>query len=141
MPFQNPSDAVIKSLLAPPKLIAMVGASDKPDRASNRVMAFLLSKGFDVVPVNPQLAGKTIHGKTVVKDLAAVGRPIDMVDIFRASEFVAPIVDEAIALHAKSVWMQLGVIDETAAAKAQAAGLTVVMDRCPAIEWPRLRLG
>ena len=141
MPFQNPSDAVIKSLLTPPKRIAMVGASDKPDRASNRVMAFLLSKGFDVVPVNPQLAGKMIHGKTVVKDLASVGRPIDMVDIFRASEFVAPIVDEAIILHAKSLWMQLGVIDEKAAAKAQAAGLTVVMDRCPAIEWPRLRLG
>ena len=141
MAFQNPSDAVIKSLLTPSKLIALVGASDKPDRASNRVMAFLLSKGFEVVPVNPQLASKTIHGKTVVKDLAAVGRPIDMVDIFRASEFVAPIVDEAIALRAKSVWMQLGVIDEAAAAKAQAAGLTVVMDRCPAIEWPRLRLG
>jgi hypothetical protein len=141
MPFQNPSDAVIKSLLTLPKLIAMVGASDKPDRASNRVMAFLLSKGFDVVPVNPQLAGKAIHGKTVVKDLSSVGRPIDMVDIFRASEFVAAVVDEAIALRAKSVWMQLGVIDEKAAAKAQAAGLTVVMDRCPAIEWPRLRLG
>jgi hypothetical protein len=139
--FQNPSDAVIKALLTPPKLIALAGASDKPDRASNRVMAFLLSKGFDVVPVNPQLAGKTIHGKAVAKDLAAVGKPIDMVDIFRASEFVAPIVDDAIALGAKSVWMQLGVIDETAALRAQAAGLTVVMDRCPAIEWPRLRLG
>ena len=139
--FQNPSDAAIKSLLAPPKLIALVGASDKPDRASNRVMAFLLSKGFDVIPVNPQLAGKPIHGRTVVKDLASVGRPIDMVDIFRASEFVAPIVDEAISLEAKAVWMQLGVIDEIAAAKARAAGLTVVMDRCPAIEWPRLRLG
>lgn len=141
MPFHNPSDATIKSLLTPPKLIAMVGASDKPSRASNRVMAFLLAKGFDVVPVNPQLAGAGIHGKTVAKDLASVGRPIDMVDIFRASEHVAPIVAEAIALHAKCVWMQLGVIDEQAALKAQAAGLTVVMDRCPAIEWPRLRLG
>lgn len=141
MPFRNPSDSVIRALLTPPKRIVMVGASDKPARASNRVMAFLLSKGFDVIPVNPQLAGQTIHGKTVVKDLAMAGQPIDMVDIFRASEFVAAIVDEAIALGAKSVWMQLGVIDEAAAHKAQSAGLTVVMDRCPAIEWPRLRLG
>ena len=140
MPFQNPSDPVIKALLTPPKRIAMVGASDKPDRASNRVMAFLLSKGFEVVPVNPQLAGKEIHGVKVVIDLASAGQPIDMVDVFRASEHVAPIVDEAIALGAKSVWMQLGVIDETSALKAQAAGLTVVMDRCPAIEWPRLQL-
>jgi len=140
MPFQNPSDAEIRALLKPPKLVALVGASDKPDRASNRVMAFLLSKGFEVVPVNPQLVGKTIHGKAVVADLAAVGKLIDIVDIFRASEFVAPIVDEAIALHAKAVWMQLGVIDEAAALKARAAGLTVVMDRCPAIEWPRLGL-
>ena len=141
MPFQNPSDAVIKALLTPPKVIALVGASDKPSRASNGVMRFLLSKGFEVIPVNPQLAGTSIHGKAVVKDLASVARPIDMVDVFRASEYVAPLVDEAIALGAKSVWMQLGVIDEAAALKAQKAGLTVVMDRCPAIEWPRLRLG
>ncbi len=141
MPFQNPSDGAIKTLLTPPKRIAMVGASDKPVRASNRVMAFLMAKGFEVIPVNPQLAGKEIHGVHVVQDLASVGRSVDMVDIFRASEHVAPIVDEAIALGAKSVWMQLGVIDEKAALKAQAAGLTVVMDRCPAIEWPRLGLG
>lgn len=141
MPFQNPSDAVVKALLTPPKVVALVGASDKPSRASNGVMRFLLSKGFEVIPVNPQLAGTNIHGKTVVKDLASVAQPIDMVDVFRASEHVAPLVDEAIALGAKSVWMQLGVIDEAAALKAQMAGLTVVMDRCPAIEWPRLRLG
>jgi uncharacterized protein len=140
MTYGNPSDDEIRVLLTSVKTVAMVGASDKPERPSNGVMAFLLSKGIDVIPVNPGLAGKRIHGKEVYDSLAPIKAPVDMVDIFRASEFVAPIVDEAIAIGAKSVWMQLGIIDETAAAKARSAGLKVVMDRCPKIEWSRLGL-
>ena len=131
MPLTN--DADIRDLLTSTKTIALVGASAKPERASNGVMAFLQSKGFDVIPVNPGLAGGTIHGQTVVDD-------IDMVDIFRNSEDACAGVDEAIAAGAKSVWMQLGVINEAAAARAEAAGLKVVMDACPKIEMPRLGL-
>ena len=140
MPTDTPSDAEIRIILTNVKTIAMVGASDRPERPSNGVMAFLLAKGFDVTPVNPTLAGKRIHGRAVQHSLAAIKVPIDMVDIFRASEHVAPVVDEAIAIGAKVVWMQLGVVDEAAAAKARAAGLKVVMNRCPKIEWGRLGL-
>jgi predicted CoA-binding protein len=122
------------------KTIAMVGASPRPDRPSNRVMAFLQRKGFRVIPVNPQALGQIIHGEAVVGSLSDIAEPVDMVDIFRRSEEVAPVVDEAIAKHAKIVWMQLGVRDDKAAAKAEAAGLDVVMNRCPAIEMPRLGL-
>ena len=134
------SDDYIRGIFGRVKTIAMVGASPRPDRPSNRVMAFLQRKGFRVIPVNPQAAGQTIHGETVVGSLSDIAEPIDMVDIFRRSEEVAPIVDEAIAKHAKIVWMQLGVRDDKAAAKAEAAGLDVVMNRCPAIEMPRLGL-
>jgi len=134
------SDDYLRGIFARVKTIAMVGASPRPDRPSNHVMAFLQRKGFRVVPVNPQAAGQTIHGEKVVASLADVAEPIDMVDIFRRSEEVAPVVDEAIAKHAKIVWMQLGVRDDKAAAKAEAAGLDVVMNRCPAIEMPRLGL-
>ena len=134
------SDDYIRGIFARVKTIALVGASPRPDRPSNRVMAFLLRKGFHVIPVNPQARGQAIHGKTVVASLRDIGESIDMVDIFRRSEEVAPIVDEAIAKHAKIVWMQLGVRDDEAAAKAAAAGIDVVMNRCPAIEMPRLGL-
>jgi predicted CoA-binding protein len=103
-------------------------------------MAFLQRKGFRVIPVNPQALGQTIHGETVVGSLNEIAGPIDMVDIFRRSEEVAPVVDEAIAQRAKIVWMQLGVRDDNAAAKAEAAHIDVVMNRCPAIEMPRLGL-
>jgi predicted CoA-binding protein len=103
-------------------------------------MEFLQRKGFRVIPVNPQAAGQTIHGETVVATLSDIAEPIDMVDIFRRSSEVAPVVDEAIAKHPKIVWMQLGVRDDNAAAKAEAAGIDVVMNRCPAIEMPRLGL-
>jgi predicted CoA-binding protein len=134
------SDAYISGIFARVKTIAMVGASPRPDRPSNHVMEFLQRKGFRVIPVNPQAAGQTIHGERVVATLGEIAEPIDMVDIFRRSSEVAPIVDEAIAKHAKIVWMQLGVRDDTAAAKAEAAGIDVVMNRCPAIEMPRLGL-
>lgn len=132
------SDDYLRHILARVKTIAMVGASPRPDRPSHRVMRFLQSKGFRVIPVNPQAAGETIHGETVRASLAEIPEPIDMVDIFRRSELVAPVVDEAIAKGAKVIWMQLDVRDDKAAAKAEAAGIDVVMNRCPAIEMPRL---
>ena len=134
------SDDYLRGIFARVKTIAMVGASPRADRPSNHVMAFLQRQGFRVIPVNPQAAGETIHGEKVVAALGDIADPVDMVDIFRRSDQVAPVVDEAIANHAKIVWMQLGVRDDKAAAKAEAAGLDVVMNRCPAIEMPRLGL-
>ena len=129
----------IRSILLGTRRIAVVGASDKPGRASNGVFAFLVARGFEVVGVNPALAGHSLHGRPVVATLEEAG-PLDMVDIFRASDQAGPVVAEAIRLGARTVWMQLGVVNPAAAGAAQAAGLQVVMDRCPAIEWPRLGL-
>jgi len=132
------SDADIKALLEETRTIAMIGASDRPDRPSYRVMQTLQARGYRVIPVNPQITGEHIHGEFVFRDLSQLGDPIDMVDIFRNSAAAGEAVDQAIAAGAKSVWMQLGVINEEAAARAEAAGLKVVMNRCPAIELPRL---
>ena len=133
-------DARISRILATVKTIALVGWSPKSDRPSHRVAAFLAARGYRVVPVNPGQAGQDSGlGEPVRASLAEVG-PVDMVDIFRRSEEVGPVVDEAIATGAKVIWMQLGVINAEAAEKARAAGLEVVMDRCPAIEIPRLGL-
>lgn len=134
------SDAELTSLLNEVRHIALVGASDRPERASHEVMAVLLAHGYRVTPVNPALAGRTIHGQMVVASLADVPAPIDLVDIFRNSEAAGPIVEEAIAVGAKAVWMQLGVINPAAAARAEAAGLRVVMDHCPKIELRRLKI-
>jgi predicted CoA-binding protein len=131
------TDAMIRTLLATTRRIALVGASAKPQRPSHGVMRFLLDRGYDVTPVNPGLAGQTIHGRTVVASLAEAA-PLQMVDVFRASEHVAALVDSAIELGAKTIWMQLGVIDHQAAARARAAGIAVVMDRCPVIEDRRI---
>jgi predicted CoA-binding protein len=132
------ADADIKSLLEDARTIAMVGASDRPDRPSYGVMAKLQAHGYRVIPVNPQITGEHIHGEFVFRDLSQLGDPIDIVDIFRNSDAAAEAVDQAIAVGAKAVWMQLGVVNQVAAARAEAAGLKVVMDRCPAIEIPRL---
>ena len=132
------SDADIARLLRETRSIALVGASDRPERAAHQVMAVLLAHGYQVIPVNPLLAGHTILGQDVVARLSDIAGPIDLVDVFRRSEFVAEVVDEAIAAGAKAVWTQLGVIDTAAAAHAEAAGLQVVMDRCPKIELRRL---
>ena len=132
------SDADIAQLLRDTRTIALVGASDRPARPSNGVMRTLQAHGYRVFPVNPQITGEHLHGEYVWRELAQIGEPIDLVDIFRNSADAGAAVDEAIAAGAKAVWMQLGVIDEAAAARAEAAGLKVVMDRCPAIEIPRL---
>jgi predicted CoA-binding protein len=132
------SDADIKALLEQTRTIAMVGASDRPDRPSYRVMQTLQAHGYRVIPVNPQITGEHIHGEFVFRDLNQLGDPIDLVDIFRNSAAAGEAVDQAIAVGAKAVWMQLGVINDEAAARAEAAGLKVVMNRCPAIELPRL---
>lgn len=133
-------DAAIRTLLETARTIALVGASDRPDRPSNRVMATLQRHGYRVIPVNPQITGEHIHGEFVFRDLDQLGDRIDIVDIFRKSDAAGAVVDQAIAIGAKAVWMQLGVIDQAAAARAEAAGLQVVMDRCPAIEIPRLQV-
>lgn len=136
MPLTAPQD--IADLLNATRTIALVGISDRPDRASNHVMQVLQDHGYRVLPVNPQIAGEHVHGEFVWARLSDIGVPIDMVDIFRNSAAAGEVVDEAFAAGAKAVWMQLGVINEAAAARAEAAGLKVVMDHCPAIEIPRL---
>ena len=138
MPIET--DAEIFDLLSETRVIAMIGASDRPDRASYGVMQYLQGQGYRVMPVNPQITGETVHGEFVWRELSEIGEQIDMVDIFRRPRAAGEAVDEAIKAGAKSVWMQLGVINEEAAARAEAAGLKVVMDRCPKIEIPRLRV-
>ncbi|SFO08368.1 CoA-binding protein [Sphingomonas sp. OK281] len=132
------TDADIKTLLENARTIAMIGASDRPDRPSYGVMAKLQAHGYRVIPVNPQITGEHVHGEFVFRDLSQLGDPIDIVDIFRNSAAAGEAVDQAIAAGAKAVWMQLGVVNAEAAARAEAAGLHVVMDRCPAIDIPRL---
>jgi predicted CoA-binding protein len=136
------SDALIARILRSTKTIAMVGASANEMRPSYFAMKYLSDKGFKIVPINPGVAGKEILGQKAYAKLSDVPAPIDMVDIFRNSEAAGPITDEAIAnkdrLGIRVVWMQLGVINEDAAKRAEAAGLTVIMNRCPKIEYGRL---
>ena len=136
MPLTTDTD--IRDLLTTARTIAMVGASDRPDRPSHGVMAMLQRHGYRVIPVNPQIAGERLLGEVVLRDLSQVGMPIDIVDIFRRPLAAGEAVDDAIAVGARAVWLQLGVINRDAAARAEAAGLAVVMDRCPAIDIPRL---
>ena len=138
MPLTRDED--ISALLRNVRTIAMVGASDRPDRPSYGVMKFLQSHGYRVLPVNPEITGEHVHGEFVWRELAQIGEPIDIVDIFRRSDAAGEAVDQAIAVGAKAVWMQLGVIDEAAAERAEAAGLTVVMNHCIKIEILRLRV-
>ncbi|HEV2865445.1 MAG TPA: CoA-binding protein [Allosphingosinicella sp.] len=138
MPLTRDED--IHDLLASTRTIAMIGASDRPDRPSYGVMAYLQSRGYRVFPVNPQITGEHVHGEYVWRDLAQIGEPIDMVDIFRRPQAAGEAVDEAIAAGTRAVWLQIGVVNHEAAARAEAAGLKVVMDKCPKIEIPRLRV-
>jgi len=131
-------DAYLRGILSTVRTIAMVGASPNWTRPSFFAMKYLQAKGYRVIPVNPTAAGQTILGETVYASLAEVPVPVDMVDVFRNSEAAGPIADEAIAIGAKVLWMQLGVRNDEAARRAEAAGLKVVMNRCPKIEYGRL---
>jgi predicted CoA-binding protein len=132
------TDAKLRRIFATVKTIAVLGASAKPERPSHFVMEFLQRKGYRCIPVNPGLAGGELLGEKVYAALGDVPEPVDMVDVFRASSALPGLVDEIIALRPKVMWTQLGVRDDDAAAKAEAAGIEVVMDRCPKIEIPRL---
>jgi predicted CoA-binding protein len=137
----NPSDQEIHAILARPTTVAVLGCSDNPQRDSLRIAMLLRDKGFRVIPVNPQLKPDALMaalGERCYPDLDSIPDAVEIVDVFRRSEFVAEIAEQAIAKGARVLWCQLGVIDLDAARRAQAAGLTVVMDRCPAIEYRRL---
>ena len=141
MQFENPSDAEIREILSNPVTVAVVGCSDSPARDSFRIAKLLKSRGFRVIPVNPTLAPDALiasFGEKCYPDLASIPGPVGMVDVFRRSEYVPEVVDQAIAKGARILWCQLGVIHLEAAARAQKAGIRVVMDRCPAIEYSRL---
>ena len=133
-------DQTIADVLSTTRHIALVGASEKPGRASHGVMAYLLAQGYKVTPVSPKLAGQTLLGQQVYAKLEDIPEPVDMVNVFRKPEAAWEVAQEAIAVGAKTLWLQLGVINEQAAVLAREAGLQVVMDRCPKIEIPRLGL-
>jgi predicted CoA-binding protein len=134
------SDEHVRDVLTRTKVIAVVGASAKPERASHYVSQYLIEKGYRVIPVNPGLAGQEMFGETVRASLSEIDVPVDMVDVFRRADAVEPVVDEALEAFPdlQTVWMQLGVINAAAAEKARARGVDVIMDRCPKIEIPRL---
>jgi predicted CoA-binding protein len=140
MNHESYSDAYLRKILTDTRTIAIVGASPRRERPSHRVMAYLQRRGYRAIPINPNAAGEMILGETCYASLADVPEPVDMVDIFRRSELAGAAVDDAIAIGAKFVWMQLEVRDDAAAARAEACGVKVVMNRCPAIEFPRLGL-
>ena len=133
------SDEGIRELLSSTKTIALVGASTNPQRASHAVMRYMMDRGYRVIPVNPN--EQEICGQKAYASLKDIPEPVDMVDVFRRSEDAGPICDEAIAIGAKSIWLQLAIINEEGAKRAEAAGLKVVMDRCPAIDMPKLGMG
>ena len=139
MSIDGLDDTTIRAVLTGTRRIAVVGASARPERPSNGVMRFLVRRGYDVIGVNPGIAGQGLHGRPVVGQLDDA-TPLEMVDVFRNSAHVGPVVDAAIRLGAKVVWMQLGVVDQAAASRARAHDITVVMDRCPVIEVGRLGL-
>ncbi len=134
--FENPPDVTIREILATPRTVAVVGCSPDPGRDSHRIAALLKARGHRVIPVNPSC--QEILGERCFASVRDIPQPVEMVDVFRRPEFVDQIADDAIAVGAKILWLQLDVINEPAARKAQDAGLTVVMDRCPAIEYRRL---
>lgn len=139
-PFRNPADETIRAILCTPRTIAVVGCSPDPSRDSHQIAALLKARGHTVVPVNPhcrEILGERCYA-SLQEARTQAGAAIDMVDVFRRPRFVSRIADEAVAIGASILWLQLGVIDETAARRAADVGLIVVMDRCPAIEYRRL---
>jgi len=141
MGFTNPSDAEIRRILSEPATVAVVGCSNRPERDSLRIAKLLKRKGFKVIPVNPRLEPNAlleVLGERCYPDLASIPEPVDIVDVFRRPEYLPQIARDAVAKGARILWCQLGVVNLEAATLAQAAGMTVVMDRCPAIEYSRL---
>ena len=138
--FLIQDDQAIDDILNTVKTIAVVGASPNPDRVSHQIMVMLMEHGYDVIPINPRPGLEDIAGVKVFPELAAVDRPVDMVDVFRKPEHLMAVAIDAIAIKAKVLWGQLGVVDEDAARLARDAGLKVVMDRCPKIEFDRIEL-
>ena len=136
MPVEHPEE--IRRILGEVRSIALVGASDKAHRPSHEVMAYLQGRGYRVIPVNPKLAGQTLLGETVYPDLASLPVNVEMAELFLASEHTDPVMDAAVAQKIPVIWLQIGVINEDGAARAEAAGACVVMDRCPKQEIPRL---
>lgn len=138
MPHNSPTQ--LRAILENVRTIALVGASEKTNRPSHEVMVFLQQQGYRVLPVNPRIAGRQLLGETVVADLPSLPEPVDMVDVFLAPERTDAIIDQAITLKIPVLWLQIGVINEAGVARAEAAGLITVMDRCPKQEIPRLDL-
>ncbi|PPI84983.1 hypothetical protein KEHDKFFH_07165 [Marinobacter maroccanus] len=136
MPSNSPDQ--MRDILTTVRTIALVGASEKTNRPSHEVMEYLQAHGYRILPVNPRLAGQKVLGETVYADLHSLPEPVEMVELFLAPERTDAIIDQAIDLNIPVVWLQIGVINEDGAARAEAAGLTVVMDRCPKQEIPRL---
>ena len=134
--FINPADETIRDILTTPRSIAIVGCSPDPSRDSHKIAALLKAKGHTIIPVNPHC--REVLGERCFPSLRQIPDTVDIVDVFRRSEFVDQIAEDAVSIGASILWLQLGVIDETAAKKVHAAGLTVIMDRCPAIEYRRL---
>tara|TARA_R100000935_G_scaffold14995_1_gene29804 strand:- start:28 stop:465 length:438 start_codon:yes stop_codon:yes gene_type:complete len=135
MPSNQPDQ--MRSILESVRTIALVGASEKTHRPSHEVMEFMQGHGYRVIPVNPRLAGQKVLGETVYADIASLPEPVDMVELFLAPERTDAVIDQAIELKVPVIWMQIGVINEAGAARAEAAGLTVVMNKCPKQEIPR----
>ncbi|RBW49219.1 CoA-binding protein [Marinobacter sp. F3R11] len=135
MPSNKPDQ--MRAILERIHTIALVGASEKTNRPSHEVMEFMQQHGYRIIPVNPRLAGQKILGETVYGDIASIPEPVDMVELFLAPERTDAVIDQAIELKVPVLWLQIGVINEAGAARAEAAGLTVVMDRCPKQEIPR----
>ncbi len=138
MPHDSP--AQLRAILENVRTIALVGASEKTNRPSHEVMVYLQQHGYRVLPVNPRIAGRQLLGETVAADLPSLSEPVDMVDVFLAPERTDAIIDQAITLKIPILWLQIGVINATGVARAEAAGLVTVMDRCPKQEIPHLGL-
>ncbi|QBM18754.1 putative protein YccU [Marinobacter sp. JH2] len=138
MPVEN--DQGLRDILTSVRTIALVGASEKTSRPSHEVMEYLQRQGYRIIPVNPRLAGKQVLGETVYADLASIPESVDMAELFLAPERTDALIDQAIAVNIPVLWLQIGVINEAGAERAEKAGLKVVMDRCPKREIPRLNI-
>jgi uncharacterized protein len=139
--FQNPSDECRRQLLEEAKTIAVVGLSNKPERTSHMVAAAMQNAGYRIIPVNPTIAGETVLGEKAVASLSEIDEPVDIVNVFRRSEDVPPVAEEAVKLKPKALWLQQGIVNEEAAALAKQHGIEVIMDLCIKVDHALLRVG